>query len=271
MSSLERAVDLYDRLGDRRNWEESSSVLGICHGYQGRFAEGARLFAPAYASARVRADQQSTFWAGQLEAFCRLRLGETETAQARLAELASTVTAMPVSEQINQFSPSALAALRLDDRPGARDLAARALQAVRRPTNAYWIHHSLGMLAETLLSLWETEEDAACRRALRRDAEEVSGALRAFSRSVPISRPASALWSGLHAQLSGDSRRAQRLWQQGLAEAQRRGMAYEEARTHFERGRHATGLQRRRDLWRAVELFEALGARPELQRIRSLG
>jgi tetratricopeptide (TPR) repeat protein len=269
---LERACAIYQQLGDRRNWEECSSVLGVCLGYQGRFAEGFARQAQVYASARARSDQQSTLWGGQLGAFCRLRLGENEAAHARLEELLGSSASMQTPERINQLAPMALAALRLDDRPSARGHAAQALQAVRRGMPLfYWIHHSLGMLAETLLSLWETEEEALLRAELERQATEACRALRSFGRAVPIGRPASLLWNGLSAQLSNQPRRARRFWQAAIDEARRLEMPYEEARARLERGRHQSGSSRRLDFERAAELFSAIGARPELQRIRSLG
>ena len=90
-----------------------------------------------------------------------------------------------------------------------------------------------------------------------------------LARSVPIARPREKQAWGLYYALAGKQRRAMRSWKQGLAEAERLGMPYEEARILTAMLLHGelTDEQSAAYRERAAAIFAVLGALPDLASI----
>ena len=81
---IERALSIARRAGDQRQWEEGMSALLFAVAAQGRFGEVIPRGAEVHASASRRGDAQILFWAGQVQAWARVRTGQPAEAVALL-------------------------------------------------------------------------------------------------------------------------------------------------------------------------------------------
>jgi hypothetical protein len=166
----------------------------------------------------------------------------------------------------------ALARLRNGDPDGAYDSASRALSfIVAAQPVGYWMQQSTAAVAEVLLTLLEADRGPAPCTVLRDQARQAVRALRRFARRFPMGRAQTLLWSALLAWLGGHHRAAMRGWRRTTETAAHLGAPYEQARAHFEIGRHLPfdALPRRAHLERAVMLFEGLGCATDGARARA--
>jgi hypothetical protein len=128
-----------------------------------------------------------------------------------------------------------------------------------------WTMEGFAGVAETYLSLWEAAHNDQRTRVepevLAISARRGCNALRAFARIFPIAQPRAWLCQGWYNWLAGDAVRADRAWQRSLQIAQQLAMPYEQARAHYELGRHAArDVQRQTHLQSACDGFARLGA-----------
>ena len=87
-----------------------------------------------------------------------------------------------------------------------------------------------------------------------------------LARTVNIARPGQHQAWGRYYSLTGQGRRAMRYWGQGLTEAERLGMPYEEALLLSAMLQHGDLSAKRASNYRerATAIFEMLGAAPDL-------
>jgi hypothetical protein len=177
------------------------------------------------------------------------------------------------TEAVMSLGGLALSRLRLGDLPGAYEAADRGHWYVRaaRPI-VYWLHVTLGAIAEVYLTLIETgwAPDRAVRSALPGRARETVAVAARLARHFPMGVPQARLWQGLVAYTRGRRRRAMRLWRRTLVAAERYRTPYEGARAHLEIGRHLPleAHGRRHHLHQAESAFQRLGCVVELGRVR---
>ncbi|HEX8201814.1 MAG TPA: hypothetical protein VF590_15165, partial [Isosphaeraceae bacterium] len=273
---LEGAVALAQGLGDWRRWEESLGELARLDYLQGDFAAGAEGFGRMLEVARARDHGQARMWGLHGRSKCLLRLGRLDEAAALLAE-SPAVRGEPVAAADAILGLGLLTLLRVEQ--GAWDAAAAAaaatLERIRRtPPMVNYSLEGYAAAAETFLALWERGgfRWRFEQRVLECQARQACAALRRLARLFPISRPRSRLCRGLLQWLSGHPARARQSWRRSLGEAECLAMPYEQARAHFEMGRHLGpgDPARRRHLERAEELFTRLGAAPDLARVREV-
>jgi hypothetical protein len=95
-------------------------------------------------------------------------------------------------------------------------------------------------------------------------------ALHNFARAFPIGLPRAWIFQGLYDWHVGQTGKAQKAWQKGLAQAERLEMPYEEGLAHYEIGRHLPfdDPAQEKHLTRACEIFVRLDARHDLKRAR---
>jgi eukaryotic-like serine/threonine-protein kinase len=255
---IHRVLEIAERVGDRRQWEEGTSIRALVDGYRGSFTESLDGWRAVYPSARRRDDKQIMLWGAQGQAWMGVRLGRVESAP--LMEMRPWVERSGTSSDALLFhGTAALAHFHEGSRAIARESAAAALDRMTRKASViYHTQHAVAAVAEVFLALWEAGFDEA------KQARAACKILRAFAQVHAFSRPAAALHQGLADALGGQPDRARAAWGRAIAEAQRLGMPYEEARAHREIGRHApAGPERERHLARAAALFERLGAGPD--------
>jgi hypothetical protein len=184
-----------------------------------------------------------------------------ELSQVGDAQLAS-------ADELLCFGTVAAGYLQRGEIAKALSAAERGL-GVLRTTGIVWGNYIYGAsgVIEVYLACWA----AAGAQGDFRDKALLAceSAIRA-TRNSPVCRPRSLLLSGRAAFLSGKPARARKMWMQVLAAAERFGLHRERALALFEIGCAAEAHDPRRyaNLSRAAEIFEAMGAAPDLAAAR---
>jgi class 3 adenylate cyclase/tetratricopeptide (TPR) repeat protein len=257
--ALKEAEEIFERLGDRRLLGDARTVHGMSLLYRGQFKQAEVVFDEVHRRGSRYENRQQKIWGLLGKSVCALPAGRPDEA-ARLLEAAQALlTDHPDrAEQVLVYGLLAVARLR----QGTTEAAQRALQTaagimaqLKTPT-AHYLLEGYASLAEVYLSRWEAGDDTA---DTRRDARQACRALRRFARVFPIGEPRARLWQGLHAHLCGRPERARALWRASLAAAERLGMPFEAALTHWELGRHHSDpLQRQQHIAAARALLREL-------------
>ena len=257
---LEEATDIAHQIDDGRRWEECVGLLAVMATLQGRFASSQALQQETIASARRRGDQQFQFHELGGLAENALRLGKIDEAEAFLTEAETLLDGNHgLVEEIRFFGILA----QVHSQQGVWEKAQQAArQAGKRiakvqPTAFYSLEGYAGPV-EVYLTLWEAAPEDT---SLVNSARQAWQSLRQFGRFFLVGRPRIWLYQGLIYWLKGQPQRAHQFWEKALSLARQLGMPYEEARAHYEIGRHlpADNPARLEHLTSAGELFAMIG------------
>ena len=256
---LRDSLDLYKRLGDTRQMEETWGTTGQMMTAQGRFAEVYEIGEQLKESGSRRDDAQGEMWGWLFQGTSLLRRGDYRTALSRFRNgellLDAGVGAINVGWL---FGLIAETYWRLDDQDRARAAAASASQALyaERPGVVFALDGFTGV-ADVYLGQWATGRTREA--AVAKSASELAvKKLRAFSKVFPIGRPAAHRYAGRISEQAGNPEAAAKDWEQGIEIAVELKMPYEEGRLRLDLGRLKSGD--RAHLEKALELFEATGA-----------
>lgn len=277
--ALGQAVELANRRGDRRRWEQSLNTLATVACLQGEFVGIASLFADLYESARRRRDAQYQVYGLLGQARCLLPVGKIDQALA-LLEMVETLRVGNLGrvEEIYAYGLWAMARLRQGQRPLARSAADKASQLIAQSLPiSYNLLFAYAGVAEVYLALWEQaisneSADPTIKSEiseLRACAGRACKALHQFARVFPIGQPDDGIYQGWYEWLAGHHAQARAAWQRGLAAAERLAMPYEQALAYYEIGRHVGGAERQERLARAREILTRLGAVYDLARVEA--
>ena len=275
-AALEEAVELADRLGDKRRWIEAVCGLSTVMHYEGQFARRVEMGAGVlYTSARRQGDFQAEAWGllDQIESL--LPLGEMERAMTLLDALIPFLDKdIGRSEQVWGHGLLALGLLRNGEHVRAHEAAAKAnVMSSRTPPVAVYTYEGYAGAAEVFLALMEERPDlgAVSRDEVVRGARAACASLAKYAGVFAIARPRSLLSRGLLAWETGRPLTALRAMRRSLEMAVALRMPYEEGRALYEIGRHlpAGSAERRTHLERAAARFDGLGSTWDLARTRA--
>ncbi len=127
-------------------------------------------------------------------------------------------------------------------------------------------------LAQWYLSQWELlathpNGDKEQLKIYQTHTRNICKSLRRFARFYPIGKPHYLLAQGHYEWLTGKHRRAQNLWEKCITAAEQLKTPYEQAKAHYELGRHLSANQTTKDglgseahLNRACQIFAELSA-----------
>ncbi len=273
---LEQGVDISERLGDRRQWGNTWTLLAQLAYYEGDFVRAVEMFSELYDQAQQSGDVLQQAWALGGQGQNLLRLGQLDRACALLEQANTELAAnAELPSQISNSGLLAMCRLRMGNLEGAQHAAStatRLLDSVPVPT-AYYLIEGYAGVAETCLAAWEASAGSLPenRLPLARRAQWACDGLAQYARLFPIGQPRMWLCRGLYAWLAGKPAQARRAWRKGLRSAMQLEMPFEEALLSYELGRHSTGIARRSHLRRAATLFARLNAVGELARVEALG
>ena len=265
-------VEISERLGDRRRWDDGVTNLVMVNYLQGEFARAEQLADRFYASASSRGDADNQAWALMEKLYCVLALDRHEAVATCLEQLQalfgsnSKIVDEPL--KISVFGALAQAYLRERQWAPARAAAEQADQLIARSTpTSYPALLGYASVAEVYLQLWEAEPEAraqtqpAARRAVK--------ALHKFAGVFPIGWPRAWLWQGRYERLAGNLNAARQAWRKCLSSAEKLMMPYAAALAHVELSRYGDGdaAERQRHRERARGIFTQLGAYSQLQHL----
>ena len=259
--ALEQAVELAERLGDKRRWIEAVCGLSTLLHYEGRFQRRVQMGAEVlYTSARRQGDFQAEAWGllDQIESL--VALGDMERAAPLLDALVPFLDKdIGRSEQIWGHGLLAVGWLRRGDPAAAWSSAVAANEASGRTAPvAVYCFEGYGGAAEVLLALWERGEVPTPEEG-ERQTRAACAALRKYAGVFSIARPRSLVCDGLLAARVGHQNRALRSVRRGLAEARRLGMPFEEALALHHLGRLLPDDEGRAAARESASIFLRLG------------
>jgi tetratricopeptide (TPR) repeat protein len=262
--AYQQALEIFDRLGDGRNWAFSFAGLGFSAYFQGQFARCLNRGAELYKTAQASNNYEHQMWGLNFQATCLLKQGQTSQAAA-LLEKASPLLADITDSRLTElyyWGASAVTHLKHGHWKHAQDAAATCARLLALAPIPYFSSlEGYSDVAEVYLTLWEKEKSQVLyvKPHMEMNAKQACRALHLFARIYPIAKPRSLVWQGLCDWLDGKPGRARRAWQKSLAAAQKLAMPYDEAMAYYEIGRHATGGEREENLARAGDIFDRLG------------
>ena len=258
---LDRALELFERLGDRRQWEEACSVTAPSWYWTGDFARSIDYRRRAYVSARERGDPQIQIWGAVGEAQCLVRQGDAAGAVALLER--NQALLRESEDSLWFYGVLALAHWQAGSRELAMHAAAEASQRLGkyRPTAAQVVD-GYTFLAELFIDAWEAGDDlhAPGLSSPQEMAGRALKSLATFAGTFPVGRPSLLRLQGMQAWLAGKQGKAHKLWQRSLIEAQRLEMPYEEARALYELGSRSDDGAGKAQLAEADAIFHRIGA-----------
>jgi class 3 adenylate cyclase/tetratricopeptide (TPR) repeat protein len=242
--AYQQAVEISDRLGDRRNWATALCVLGWIAHYQGQFELCVKRFAEVYQNGQASNHIEHQVWGLNGQAVSLLRLGKiTEAADMmeKVLKLFDLIADSGLAEQNTQgiLTVTYLHEGKLEKARNAADKTARLLKQAFIPIAPSFDSYS--NVAYIYLALWERSETLREKSEMKLFARQACRALHQFSWIHPIAKSRVLLWQGLYDWLNGKPRSAQEKWKKSLATAQKMSMPYDEALAYREIGRHTIG------------------------------
>jgi len=269
---FEQIVEISERLGDERRWEDGiDNLMDVCC-FRGDFVSGAELADKLYTSASHRNDVHYQSRSLHGKAFCLLYLGKFDEATICAKELQTLLTEeSEIRNEALRLGMHGLLAIIHLRRSEYQQAVEQADQVENLPAesflNDYVPFCGYAGVAEVYLTLWGSQYpkpgiDKLARKACKK--------LHRYARVSPIVKPRAWLCQGTYYWLSNKPSRAHKAWAKSLATAEQLEMAYEQACTHYEIGRHLpdSAPNRQEHLNSAVTIFTQLGAVYDLKRIQ---
>jgi tetratricopeptide (TPR) repeat protein len=264
-----QAVALFERLSDRRRWEESMNYLADIAWMKGEFAHWLELISKIASSARNRNDANSSLYALGDTATVQLILGQTEEALDAIQTGLSLITQgsdpkfeMLLSARLVQ------AYLQLCEVNKADQALERGKRLADEPSSTLVSAAASAALASAAIELWEARDQPASER------ESLAQFVRQLHKNArgdwrPVAQ--ALLWRlrGWEAWLSGKPATARRMWRKSLTVSARLKIPYETGLSHYVLGKHADTVgDRQMHLQKAAEIFEKVGAIVDLEQAR---
>lgn len=233
----QRAMEIYEKLGDRRYWEASSYLyVKTLAYYFSDFDASMALASDIYESGVQSGNAQAKSWGLMALSEGLLYCGRIPEAVEKLEEAVSLIPVnIGMTEELRVYGLMALARLKEGRPEEALAYAEKALALIRQSSPAtYYSFDSYAAVTETLLTLWEKKLGGGINLAreaweLQSLAEEALKGLQAFAGVFPIAKPRAELLTGVYQRLKGFPQVAFRCWSRGIKEAKRLKMPYEEA------------------------------------------
>lgn len=232
MDYSSRAMDIYEKMGNRRYWEASSYLMVKALAYHhADFPASTALAAKIYESGQLSGNAQAKSWGLLAQAENALYNDKLPEALNLLTEADSLIPIhIGLTEEIRLHNMLALVHLRTGNLREAERYARQGLTLTNQsaPTT-YYSFDGYAALAETLLDLWQrgTGDRTEGRTAL----DQAMGVLRRFAKTFPIALPRLHAYAGSIAWHEGDRDRARKLWKRSQQYARKLGMPYEASRT----------------------------------------
>jgi class 3 adenylate cyclase/tetratricopeptide (TPR) repeat protein len=257
--NLQEALDLYQQLGDNRNFGSASTVLGGSYYFAGNFREGLTIWTEHHERSKRRDDVLHQAWGHGGCALNLLRLGDFSQAisHAESALALFEVNRDRISE-IMVHGVLAVARLRENDLAKATfaaDATLKKIRALDRP-NSYLMLEGYSGVIEVYFAKHQVESDPVKKKAHLATARSALKVMKTYARVFPIGKPRYELWLGQAAIASGSPEKAARHWHTAFEWAERLEMVYEQALAHWMLAQHSLKAnEQQTHAQRALELF----------------
>jgi adenylate cyclase len=267
----QHALGLYRQLGDRSRWHAPLTILAFSSILRGDLPTAEQLLSDLETMVSSESTHQARAWHAAAIVLFNLMRNRTEVDQLRRLNELSQVRLVR-ADRLLCLGILSSAFLQRQEVKEAFDAAERGL-AVLREVDVVWGSYVYGVvgITEVLLARWGEEKDRrdlgsytrskallACRHAAR------------ATRMSPVCRPQALLLQGRAALLSDRPLKAQRLWTEAAQTAKKLQMPRELGLALYEIGRTKSrdDPERSSNLIRAADIFEGVGAQPDLAAVR---
>jgi eukaryotic-like serine/threonine-protein kinase len=220
-ASFEQALASWQTIGDRRRWEETLTLLGMCLFHAGELSEAARIRHQLERAGRDSGNRQTVGWALIGNAEDLLVRGEVDGAVGVLEQARTLGPFVRRVEQVWMHAMLARACHLRGEYDRAHQAAEEARQRLARsiPT-AFYVLEGYSALAEVYRALADRSTGPE-RRQLERHARGASRALAGFTRVFPFSQGRRRLSRGMQLVARGKLADARGLWAEAAGQATR--------------------------------------------------
>ena len=272
----EEAKAICEQLGDYRQWGDSTDLLAESALISGDVQYAMHTQNILLEDARRRRNPLQQCWGLFGVAANSIRLGNEEVAIPMLEEALQILDELPnLASSINTYGQLALAYLRLGQDEKALTHADKVLDlAANISPTVYSMDIGFAAAADVYFELWEKSLRDPSRQLdankYKSSVKKAMKLLRAFQKVFPIGESVMSYYQGWYDWLMGNYEKAIKSLHKGLEAAQKFNMPYEEGLIRVRLALYAqdTPEARKRHVWRAVEIFEKMGAAHELKLAR---
>ena len=270
---VEEAKELCEQLGDYRQWGDATAMLGESAFIAGDTSYSMNIQRILLEDARRRRNPLQQCWGLLGVSVNNIRWGKAADALPMLEEALRILEETPnLASLIETNGQLALAHLRLGQEEKALAHAEKALQLSEKisPT-VYSMDIGFSGVADVYFELWERTFQDSAQKAdsakLQQLAERAIKLLVAFQKVFPIGQAVTPIYQGWYDWLTGKPDEAVKSWRRGLEAALKFNMVYEEGLIRLKLATYSQGNldARKRNLWRAMDIFEKMGALNELR------
>jgi len=252
-------VDACLRLGDRRQWKENLSLLGIIKLNLGQFSECVALREEFYQASLKDKDTQSLGWAYTNRTLIALMQNRYEEALNWCQETEKLGVIVQPPEIINSNSFFAMSYLYTGQIEEAKRCVFASYNKIKEVHPAiFYVAPGYIMTVQVLMTLW-LNGDPDVSEELVVDAMD---SLEKFAKAIAIGRPRMYLHKGIYALVKGDKRKAIQFWEKGVEEANVMETPFEAAWLHYELGKHVGDeVTRQQHVQLSLEKFALFSAK----------
>jgi tetratricopeptide (TPR) repeat protein len=270
---VEDAKAICEELGDYRQWGDATAMLGESAFIAGDSSYSMNIQRVLLEDARRRRNPLQQCWGLLGVAVNNIRWGKAADALPMLEEALRILEETPnLASSIETNGQIALAHLRLGQEEKARAYAEKVLKLSEKlsPT-VYSMDIGFSGVADVYFELWESALQDPAQKTdsenLKQLADRAVKLLVAFQKVFPIGQAVTPIYRGWYEWLTGKPEEAVKSWRRGLDAALKFNMAYEEGLIRLKLTMYSQGNldARKRNLWRAMEIFEEMGALNELR------
>jgi tetratricopeptide (TPR) repeat protein len=275
---LEKALKIFDELGDLHHWGECLTVVGINHILEGNYSNAKEVFELLLRSAQERKNLQQEAWALGWATEIAFREGRTDQSLNLVKKAVDIVTDNEdLSAEFNIYGKLAMINARQGKLEAGLNAADTALIKMGQSSpNLYSAFIAFAGFAEVSVKLFErTVEDDHLqeqRNSAINNLRQICKELQRFSRIFPIGTSTAYYYFGHYYRLKGNPRKAIAAWRNSHTCAERLGMPYELGLACLELGQHLSqgDLNREKYLIESIEIFTKLGAQYDLARAKEV-
>lgn len=270
---VEEAKVICEQLGDYRQWGDATAMLGESAFIAGDISYSMTIQRVLLEDARRRRNPLHQCWGLLGVSVNNIRWGKVADALPMLEEGLRILEETPnLASSIEINGQIALAHLRLGQEEKALAHAEKVLNLSEKlsPT-VYSMDVGFSGAADVYFELWEKAIQDPTKKVnydqLKELAEKAIKRLIAFEKVFPIGKAVTPIYQGWYEWLTGKHESAIKSLRRGLEAALKFNMAYEEGLIRLRLAVYSQGNldARKRNLLRAMEIFEKMGALSELR------
>jgi tetratricopeptide (TPR) repeat protein len=264
------ALELAERISDHQQRSENATILAMLNCFRANYPAAMEWAATIIDGARRSGNTMHAAWAANIIGECDFRQGRSAEAVQKMKESAAALHGnKDRTEEIRIEGMLAALAVRSGDLAAAKQHA-DAAEAVARETSGITCSTLEGFAGVVEARVAQVEH-APTDKSARKAANAALAALKKYAKLYPMGRPRVAFYEGRMHLLDKNPAKALRSWREGLALAASIRVAFDEAQLHDILSRHTPvgSPERRAHFDEAVRLYEQVGAKVELDRLKA--